>query len=363
MLQRENKVASTSEDANQLCSGCAGTAGVTMTPYKTSPPSKSRASALAATTRPRKALDHTSSINTNLNAHARTNPVNALTVLHKLLTSLSSRIGGCQYKLTPAEHALSLHLVSIIDPFVFHGLRALSAPPQNQVSTSYIVSLINQPTEILDAIIFHIDSRKDLLNVALGCKRLYDIVFPRHFEYRVIRCKVSSISVWNHLILHRSLARNVRRLEILDERSSATAGGTVIKGRTMVVPKNILQRDTDLESTDDELSMHTKQEKYLAAALVRMTGLKEFQWSCNHSPISIAHIWPTLMMRAANLRVMDIYDNLVFTPKVENGADQQDSESEKESDEESRSPSSSQGILTHVPNRVVSRSLTLSRLI
>lgn len=334
-----------------------------MAPTKANPPSKGRllrASASISASRPRKTLDpksQTTSINTNLSAHPRTNPTNALSVLLKLLTSLPSRIGGCQYKLTPAEHALSLHLVSVIDPFVYHGLRAL-APPQNQTSASYFVSLVNLPTEILDAIIFHIDSRKDLLNVALGCKRLHDIVFPRHFEYRVIRCKVSSISVWNHLILHRSLARNVRRLEILDERSSATTSGNFSKGRGMAIPKNILlQRDTDLESTDDELSMHVKQEKYLAAALVRMTGLREFQWSCNHSPISIAHVWPTLMMRAVNLQVMDIYDNQVFAPKLEGGADQPDSESEseEESDEEGRTPSSSQGILTHVPNRIVSQ--------
>jgi hypothetical protein len=333
-----------------------------MAPTKANPPLKSRplrASAPISASRPRKTLDsksQTTSVNTNLSAHPRTNPTNALSVLLKLLTSLPSRIGGCQYKLTPAEHALSLHLVSVIDPFVYHGLRAL-APSQNQTSASYFASLVNLPTEILDAIIFHIDFRKDLLNVALGCKRLYDIVFPRHFEYRVIRCKVSSISVWNHLILHRSLARNVRRLEILDERSSATTSGNFSKGRGMAIPKNILlQRDTDLESTDDELSMHVKQEKYLAAALVRMTGLREFRWSCNHSPISIAHVWPTLMMRAANLRIMDIYDNQVFAPKVEGEADQDgESESEGESDEEGRNPSSSQGILTHVPNRVVSR--------
>ena len=332
-------------------------------PIKANLPSKNRplrASASISASRPRKSLHpetQTTSINTNLSAHPRTNPSNALSVLLKLLTSLPSRIGGCQYKLTPAEHALSLHLVSIIDPFVYHGLRAL-APPQNQTFASSFVSLVNQPTEILDAIVFHIDSRRDLLNVALACKRLHDIVFPRHFEYRVIRCKVSSIKVWNHLILHRSLARNVRRLEILDERSSPTTDGNFNKGRRVTIPKNIiLQRDTDLESTDDELSMHVKQEKYLAAALVRMTGLKEFQWSCNHSPISIAHVWPTLMMRAVNLQVMDIYDNLVFAPKVERGADQQDSESgsEGESDEEGGHPSSSQVLLTHVPNRVVSR--------
>lgn len=312
-----------------------------------------RALAPISASRPRKTLDH-ATFNTNLSAHPRTDPTNALSVLLKLLTSLPSRIGGCQYKLTPAEHKLSLHLVSIIDPFVCHGLRALAPPQHAQNQPSTIVTLVNQPTEILDAIIFNIDSRKDLLNVALGCKRLHDVVFPRHFEYRLIRCKVSSISVWNHLILHRSLARNVRRLEILDERSSATTAGNFNKSRGMLIPKNILQGDTDLESTDDELAIHVKQEKYLAAALVRMTGLREFQWSCNHSPISITHVWPTLMMRAANLRVIDICDNLVFAPKV----DQQDSESDSESDAEGeqggRSTHSHQGTSTHVPNRIVS---------
>ncbi|KAF8806488.1 hypothetical protein BYT27DRAFT_7191043 [Phlegmacium glaucopus] len=322
-----------------------------------------RAATSISTSRLRKTFNpqFQTTINTNLSAHPRTNPTSALSVLLKLLTSLPSRIGGCQYKLTPAEHTLSLHLVSIIDPFVYHGLRAL-APPQHAQNQASIVNLVNQPTEILDAIIFHIDSRRDLLNVALGCKRLHGVVFPRHFEYRLIRCKVSSISVWNHLILHRSLARNVRRLEILDERSSASTGGNFTKGRGILVPKNILQGDTDLESTDDELSMHVKQEKYLAAALVRMTGLREFQWSCNHSPISIAHVWPTLMMRAVNLRVMDIYDNLVFAPKVDeddDGADQGDRESESESesegenDERGQSTNSCQGVLTRVPNHIL----------
>jgi len=121
---------------------------------------------------------------------------------------------------------------------------------------------------------------------------------------------------------HRSLARNVRRLEILDERAPSRNGNTVC------VPRGILQGDTDLESTDDELSMHAKQERFLAAALVRMTGLKEFKWSCNHSPISIAHIWPTLMMRAVNLNLMQICDNLVFAPVKQQEEDSSASESE-----------------------------------
>ena len=139
--------------------------------------------------------------------------------------------------------------------------------------------------------------------LGLSCHRLYSVLFPRHYDYRVIRCKVSSISVWNHLIVNRSLARNVRRLEILDERST----------EPQLVPRGILASDTDLESTDDELCMHTKQERLLVSALNRMTALHSFVWSCNHSPISIDNVWPTLL-KCQSLGDVEINDNLIFGP-------------------------------------------------
>ncbi|KAF8958861.1 hypothetical protein BDZ97DRAFT_1906380 [Flammula alnicola] len=245
-----------------------------MAPSTRAPLSKTVSPPLSTSrTRPRKTLTTLSSqkINTNPSAHPRTDPINALNVLVKLLTSLPSP--------TQAEHALSLHLINVLDPFVYHGVRALAPNPVSSAPSAPCYGLVNQPTEIIDAIL--------------------------HFDYRVIRCKISSISVWNHLVHHRSLARNVRKLEIIDERASCSGSAS-----GMLIPRGILQGDTDLESTDDELSMHAKQERFLAAALVRMTGLKEFKWSCNHSPISIAHVWPTLMMRAANLKSINICDNL-----------------------------------------------------
>ncbi|KAG6834085.1 hypothetical protein H0H93_012057, partial [Arthromyces matolae] len=227
-------------------------------------------------------------LDTNIGAYDRTDPFHAFNTLIKLLGSLPSRIGGCQFKLTSEEHRLSLHLLSIVEPFV--GL----APSKRTIT--------RQPTEVLDAIIFHIPSRNDLVSLALSCHRMHDVVCPRHLEYRVIRCKVSAIRVWNHLIINRSLARNVRRLEIMDERSTEQE----------MVPSGILNSDTDLESTDDELGLHDKQEKYLVAALSKMTDLGSFFWSCNHSPISIDNVWPTLT-RCQSLKEIDISDNLVFS--------------------------------------------------
>ncbi|KAJ7277463.1 hypothetical protein C8J57DRAFT_185754 [Mycena rebaudengoi] len=190
----------------------------------------------------------------------RTDPFMAFNMLLKILGSLPSRIDGCQFKLTPDEHKLSLHLLSIVEPLV--GL----APSSRTIT--------RRPTEILDSIAYHVDSKRDLLSLALSCQRMHDIVVPRHFHYRHIRCKVSSLSVWNHLVVHRSLARNVRRLEILDERAAPSE---------MLIPPDILCSDTDMEFTDDELGIHEKQERYLVGALDKMTSLLSFVQGSSHA--------------------------------------------------------------------------------
>ncbi|KAG7097942.1 hypothetical protein E1B28_005253 [Marasmius oreades] len=234
------------------------------------------------------------SVNTNLASYDRKDPFQAFNILLKLIGSLSSRVGGCQYKFSPEEHKLSIHLLGIVEPFI-----GSSAPSRRTLIT-------RQPTEILDAIAFQVESREDLRNLALSCHRMHSIVAPRHIEYRIIRSKVSSISLWNHLIVNRSLAKNVRRLEVMDERSS----------QREIIPNGITASDTDLESTDDEIGVrgiHLKQEKFLVGALNRMMYLIQFVWNSNHSPISIDRVWPTLL-NTPSLRDIEINDNLVFSP-------------------------------------------------
>ncbi|KIY44226.1 hypothetical protein FISHEDRAFT_21472, partial [Fistulina hepatica ATCC 64428] len=232
-------------------------------------------------------------VNTNINSYDRTEPFHAFNCLLKLLGAslgaLPGRLGGCQYRLTPEEHRLSLHLLTIVEPFV--GL----APSRRTIT--------RQPTEILDVITSFLESKGDLLALSLSCRRMYDVVFERHLHYRLIRAKISSLSVWHHLFVHKSLARNVRQLEIIDERSS----------ESVLVPPCILTSDTDLESTDDELGLHEKQERFFVSALGQMTQLITFSWSCNHSPLSIDGIWLTLL-KCGSLRDINITDNLVFSP-------------------------------------------------
>lgn len=235
-------------------------------------------------------------VDVNTLSYDRTDPFHAINALRRLIGSLASRVGGYQYKLTPDEHKLSIYLLTIIEPFV--GL----SPSRR--------TLTRQPTEILDAIVFHVDSKRDLLALALTCHRLHDVIFPRHYDYRILCAKASSISLWNHLIVNRALARNVRTIEIVDERSS----------KPLVLPADIIKSDTDLESSDDELALHSKQERLLVSALSKTTSLQSFHWSCNHSTISIDKLWYTLM-KCRTLSQVTMNDSLVFWPYTPDKAD------------------------------------------
>lgn len=246
--------------------------------------------------KPRKSLH---SVSTNLGHYDRADPFAAINALRKLLSSLPTKLGGCQYKMAPEEHKLSMHLLTILEPFV-------SATPSRR-------SISRQPTEILDNVAFYVDSKRDLLSLALTCQRMHSVIFPRHFDYRVVKAKVSSIRVWNHLIVHRGLARHVRRLEIMDERSLESE----------IVPSGIITTDTDVESTDDELEIHVKQERLLVSAVARMHSLQSFKWSCTHSLISIANLWPTLL-KCPQLNLVDLNDNTMFLPQEDQDSEEED---------------------------------------
>lgn len=240
-------------------------------------------------------------VSTNLSHYDRLDPFAAFNTLRKLLSLLPTKSGGCQYKMTQDEHKLSMHLLMVVEPFV-------GTTPSRR-------SIARQPTEILDNIAFYVDSKRDLLSLALTCQRMHSVIFPRHFNYRFVKAKVSSIRVWNHLTVHRGLARHVRRLEILDERSLESE----------IVPFEITTTDSDVESTDDELEIHAKQEKLLVSAIARMHFLRSFKWSCTHSLISITCLWPTLL-KCPQLTLVDLNDNTMFSPVEDQDSSEEDGE-------------------------------------
>ncbi|KIJ44699.1 hypothetical protein M422DRAFT_132354, partial [Sphaerobolus stellatus SS14] len=74
------------------------------------------------------------------------------------------------------------------------------------------------PVETLESIIDNIDRCKDLLNLALTCSQLRDLIIPNHIEYRYIRCDPYRRSLWTKLIQQPRLASNIRILDLSDEK-------------------------------------------------------------------------------------------------------------------------------------------------
>ncbi|KAH9848981.1 hypothetical protein C2E23DRAFT_936547 [Lenzites betulinus] len=235
-------------------------------------------------------------VDTNLAAHDRKDPFAALATLRRLLTA---RAGAAQYTLTPDEHRLALHLLGTVEPFVQAAAPGCACPP---CACAPRRTLVRLPTELLDAVAFWVDGVRDLRALGATCTRLRDVVVPRHAQYRVVRAKASALRVWHHLVVHRALARNVRRLEVLDERAPKEAE---------VVPPGIERTETDLEETGDELGMHATQERWLVRALERMTALRSVKWECTHSLVAFESVWPALA-KCGSIEEVEVHDNLVF---------------------------------------------------
>lgn len=163
-------------------------------------------------------------------------------------------------------------------------------------------TMTRQPNEILDMIASHIDSRRDLLALALTCQRLRDVVLPRHLEYRIIHCKLSSEKVWRHLIAHPLLAANVRRVLVMDERSRDLE----------TIPSRVAEEE-DVHS--EGLDMHIEHQRLIVNALANMINLASFAWASNNSLITFEDVSPTLFT-CEMLKEVEITDNQMFRPSI-----------------------------------------------
>lgn len=303
-------------------------------------------------------------VDANPRSYDRRDPFTAFNTLIKLLTSLPSRViagggAGCQYKLlTIDEHKLCLHLCNIVEPFLLsslpHGDDDVSALSNASDAHAFKIKrprvlLVRQPTEILDRIAACIETREDLMNFGITCRRLYEVVFPRHWEYRVIRAKLSMIGVWKHLCERADLAANVRVVEVLDERSEKrvlvprmcrkpvassgamkqTGAGGGVKAEE-VVSTTSTEEDSSSASAHEggyesvvgagikRVSIHRRQEKYFVAALAKMIGLVRLKWESNHSPMTVLDngaVWKALVDNCGpSIRMLEVVDNMAFAP-------------------------------------------------
>jgi hypothetical protein len=146
-------------------------------------------------------------------------------------------------------------------------------------------------------IVFHIDSKRDLLAFALTCERMYRVIHPRHYEYRSIRAKISSISVWKHITDNKALARGVRRLEVMDERSS----------EPQIVPSDVVPY-----CEPGVVDIHKHHEQFFLRALDSLPTIISFIWGCTHSPVAFEKLWDSLVTHET-LQHVEIADNLAFS--------------------------------------------------
>lgn len=288
-------------------------------------------------------------LDTNLRSYDRRDPFNAFNTLIKLLSSLPSRFiagggGGCHYKLLNIdEHKLCMHLCNIVEPFLLSALVHEDGNPDSTNPNAVFkprVLLTRQPTEILDRIAFFVEARGDLMSFGLTCKRLCEVVFPRHWEYRVIRAKVSMVGVWKHLYERTDLAANVRIIEVVDERSNkrvlvpkvcrkanTVKQNEVFTNCTEVISATSTEEDPSSASASEgdslvapKISIHKRQEKYFAAALGRVSGLVRLTWEANHSPMSVigdGTVWRTLVEKCGgSIQVLEVVDNIAFAPHL-----------------------------------------------
>lgn len=101
-----------------------------------------------------------------------------------------------------------------------------------------------------------------------------------------------------------------------------------------MIPPGITTTNTDLESTDDELGLHDKHERYLVGAVAKMTAITSISWRSNHSPISIDLLWP-MLVRCQTLQHVEINDNLIFNSVA---SIHSDSDSEQEEQDNGKAP-------------------------
>ncbi|GJJ12813.1 hypothetical protein Clacol_007058 [Clathrus columnatus] len=123
---------------------------------------------------------------------------------------------------------------------------------------------------IWDEVAYLLDSRKDILSLALTCRVFKELVIPDHLEYRYIRCDPCRRNVWMFLCDRARLAKGIRSLEFIREagrglnaRLPRTLSGPT--GWTYETPRTL----HDL--TDKDLTM-------IRNSFSKMTSLKCFIW-------------------------------------------------------------------------------------
>jgi hypothetical protein len=137
--------------------------------------------------------------------------------------------------------------------------------------------ILELPFETLEEIIGYLDKPADLFNLASASKLLASVIIPRHLQYRIISCRLDTHSVWKQLSDDRSLAQNVRKLEIQrDQWGYAYRQPDRLRVPVDLEPTYVPVLGRDF--SEDGLEKERCLELELISALKNMSNLTHFKW-------------------------------------------------------------------------------------
>ena len=90
--------------------------------------------------------------------------------------------------------------------------------PQPQIALEPLPTFLTLAVEIIEHIVSFLDRPRDLLSLALTCKRTLRIIIPIHLQTRLIRCDIRRTFVWKLLgTLPPIIASHLVSVQIIDE--------------------------------------------------------------------------------------------------------------------------------------------------
>ncbi|KAF9645308.1 hypothetical protein BDM02DRAFT_3263022 [Thelephora ganbajun] len=130
--------------------------------------------------------------------------------------------------------------------------------PEEHKLSAVLPLMIVEPAA--DNVAFYVDSKRNVLSLALTCQRICSVVLSRHFDHRIVKAKVFGIM-----------------------------GEGSPEFRT--IPPEIINTNTDAKSTNDELEFPTQQGKLLVPAVARMCYVfKSFKWKAKKNEATAPHL-------------------------------------------------------------------------
>ena len=158
--------------------------------------------------------------------------------------------------------------------------------------------------ETIDAIMGFLDERIDVVAFGLTCKFVATVAYPRHSQFRVIRCIPEDFeSLWERFAADVSLAQNVRSLALLH----AATPPHIIRDICRVPTVPALKRISHAKPGDRAHISHL-----VIWAVAKMTNLLSFRWACDPflvapDPTGEDSIWRALN-ESLRLRELLVYD-------------------------------------------------------